>query len=107
MSSSPGSARHRCTVPVGALLARFRGSPDQGSARSSLASGFALLTAPALMIVLREVSDVRRAYMAVPVLLAGLVLLAQEPARALPARAMMEPNESTTVADGVRRSPLP
>ena len=71
---------------VSALLARFPRSPDQGSTRGSLASGFALLTAPALMIVLREVSDVRRAYLAVPVLLAGLVLLAREPARALPAR---------------------
>jgi hypothetical protein len=71
---------------VSALLARFPSAPDQGSTRGSLASGFALLTAPALMIALREVSDVRRAYLAVPVLLAGLVLLAWEPARALPTR---------------------
>lgn len=60
-----------------ALLARFPASPDQASARGSLASGAALLTAPALMAGLRAATDVRTAYLAVPVLLAILVVLAR------------------------------
>jgi hypothetical protein len=58
------------------LLERFPGSPAQGSARGSLASGVALVSAPALMAGLREAFDVRAAYLAVPVLLAVLLALA-------------------------------
>ena len=71
---------------IAALLAKFPRSPDQGSTRGSLASGFALLAAPALMITLREISNVRWAYLAVPVLLAGLVVLAREPSQRTAAR---------------------
>jgi hypothetical protein len=60
-----------------ALLTRFPTSPDQGSARGSIASGAALLLAPAVMATLRAVSDVRMAYLAVPVLLIVLTLLAR------------------------------
>jgi hypothetical protein len=60
-----------------ALLARFPGSPDQGSTRGSVASGTALLLAPGLMAGLRAVSDVRTAYLVVPVLLGLLVVLAR------------------------------
>jgi hypothetical protein len=60
-----------------ALIARFPGSPHQGSARGSLASGMALLAAPAVMVSLRAVSDVRTAYLAVPVMLVVLVVLAR------------------------------
>lgn len=56
-----------------ALLDRFPASPHEGSARGSLASGAALMAAPALMASLRAVFDVRIAYLAVPVLLAVLV----------------------------------
>lgn len=62
------------------LLERFPAAADQGSARGSLASGVALVSAPALMAGLREAFDVRAAYLAVPVLLAALLLLAR-PAR--------------------------
>lgn len=51
------------------LLDRFPASADQASARASVASGAALLGAPALMVAIRSVSDVRTAYLAVPVLL--------------------------------------
>lgn len=69
-----------------ALLARFPASPDQGSTRGSIASGAALLLAPAIMASLRAASDVRTAYLAVPVLLAALALLARPipPAVAVP-----------------------
>lgn len=60
-----------------ALLARFPASPDQGSTRGSIASGAALLLAPAIMASLRAMSDVRTAYLAVPVLLVVLALLAR------------------------------
>ena len=60
-----------------ALLDRFPTSPDQGSARGTLASGVALVAAPALMAGLRAASDVRTAYLAVPVLLAVLLILAR------------------------------
>lgn len=60
-----------------ALLARFTASPDQGSARGSIASGTALVVAPALMAGLRAVSDVRTAYLVVPVFLVALALLAR------------------------------
>jgi hypothetical protein len=59
------------------LLARFPASPDQGATRGGIASGIALLSAPALMAGLRAVSDVRTAYLAVPVLLVALVILAK------------------------------
>jgi hypothetical protein len=59
-----------------ALLDRFPASPHEGSARGSLASGAALMAAPALMATLRAVFDVRVAYLAVPVLLVVLALLA-------------------------------
>ena len=52
-----------------ALLDRFPASPHEGSARGSLASGVALMAAPALMAGLRAVSDVRIGYLGVPVLL--------------------------------------
>ena len=67
-----------------ALLDRFPTSPEQGSARGSLASGVALLSAPALMAGLREAFDVRAAYLAVPVLLVVLLLLAHRPAPRVP-----------------------
>jgi hypothetical protein len=60
-----------------ALLDRFPLSPEQGSARGSLASGVALVSAPALMAGLRGLSDVRTAYLAVPVLLAVLAVVAR------------------------------
>ena len=60
-----------------ALLERFPRSLDQGSTRGSIASGAALLGAPALMVALRRASDVRLAYLAVPVLLLVLVVLAR------------------------------
>ena len=70
--------------------ARLAGWMEQGARQGAAETGQeltpGLLTLAALMIALREVSDVRRAYLAVPVLLAGLVLLAWEPARALPTR---------------------
>jgi hypothetical protein len=58
-----------------ALLEKFPESPDQGSTRGGIASGAALLTAPALMASLRALSDVRTAYLAVPVLLIVLAVL--------------------------------
>lgn len=58
-----------------ALMARFPRSPDQGSTRGAIASGTALLVAPALMATLRALTDVRTAYLAVPVLLVVLAVL--------------------------------
>jgi hypothetical protein len=58
-----------------ALLDRFPASPHEGSARGSLASGAALMAAPALMAGMRAVSNVRVAYLAIPVLLVALVAL--------------------------------
>jgi hypothetical protein len=60
-----------------ALLHRFPRSPDQAATRGSIASGVALLSAPALMAGLRAATDVRTAYLAVPVLLAVLTVLAR------------------------------
>ena len=60
-----------------ALLRRFPRSPDQAATRGSIASGVALLSAPALMAGLRAVTDVRTAYLAVPLLLAVLTVLAR------------------------------
>jgi hypothetical protein len=58
------------------LIDRFPGATHEGSKRAALASGSALLAAPALMVTLRAASDVRIAYLAVPVLLAILLVLA-------------------------------
>jgi fucose permease len=58
------------------LMARFPGATYEGSKRAALAAGAALLVAPALMVSLRALSDVRTAYLAVPVLLVLLVALA-------------------------------
>jgi len=60
-----------------ALLARFPVSPDQGSVRGSIASGTALVLAPAVIAGLRAVSDVRTAFLAVPALLVLLAALAR------------------------------
>jgi hypothetical protein len=62
---------------VTALLHRFPRSPDQASTRGSIASGVALLSAPVLMTGLRAATDVRSAYLAVPLLLAVLAILAR------------------------------
>lgn len=58
------------------LMDRFPGAVHEGSKRAALAAGSALLIAPGLMVSLRAISDVRVAYLAVPVLLAVLVALA-------------------------------
>jgi hypothetical protein len=58
------------------LIERFPGASHEGSKRAALASGSALLAAPALMVSLRAVSDVRMAYLAVPALLVILLVLA-------------------------------
>ena len=54
----------------------FPGATHEGSKRAALAPGVALVVAPALMVTLRAVSDVRTAYLAVPVLVGLLVALA-------------------------------
>lgn len=59
------------------LLERFPGAMHEGSKRAALAAGAALMVAPALMVGLRAVSDVRIAYLAVPVLLVILFALAR------------------------------
>jgi MFS family permease len=60
-----------------ALLDRFPASPDQGAARGAVASGSALLLSPALMVGVRAATDVRIAYLVVPVLLVVLASLAR------------------------------
>ncbi len=67
-----------------ALLDRFPRSPDQASTRGAIASGAALLGAPALMTGLRALSDVRTAYLAVPVLLVALTILGTRSAQPQP-----------------------
>lgn len=62
---------------ITALLARFPASPDQGATRGGIASGIALVGAPALMAGLRALTDVRTAYLTVPVLLVLLLVLAK------------------------------
>lgn len=76
-----------------ALLTRFPSSPDQGSARGSIASGTALLLAPAIMAGLRVLTDVRTAYLAVPALLVLLAVLARPipPVAATPGAAPVPP----------------
>ena len=68
------------------LMDRFPGAAHEGSKRGALAAGSALLMAPALMVSLRAVSDVRMAYLAVPVLLIVLVVLATPRHAPQPAR---------------------
>jgi hypothetical protein len=63
------------------LIERFPGAMHEGSKRAALAAGSALLVAPALMVSLRAVSDVRIAYLAVPALLVILLALATPPPR--------------------------
>jgi hypothetical protein len=58
------------------LMERFPGAVHEGSKRAALAPGVALVIAPALMVGLRAATDVRTAYLAVPVLLVLLVALA-------------------------------
>ena len=60
-----------------ALLHRFPHSPDQAATRGSIASGVALISAPVLMTGLRAATDVRSAYLAVPVLPTVLAILAR------------------------------
>ncbi len=60
-----------------ALIARFPASPDQGATRAGIASGMALVGAPALMAGLRALTDVRTAYLTVPALLVLLAVLAK------------------------------
>ncbi|MGI9052287.1 MAG: MFS transporter [Ilumatobacteraceae bacterium] len=67
---------------ITALIARFPNAPHDGSTRGGLAAGAALLAAPALMVSLRAVSDVRTAYLVVPMLLVVLVGLARPSIRA-------------------------
>lgn len=66
-----------------ALMERFPGAVHEGSKRAALAPGVALVVAPALMVSLRAATNVRTAYLAVPLLLVVLVALAwpsREPA---------------------------
>jgi hypothetical protein len=58
------------------LMEHFPGATHEGSKRAALAAGCALLAAPAVMVSLRAVGDVRTAYLAVPVLVVILVALA-------------------------------
>lgn len=60
---------------IGRLMSRFPDSVEDGAARGALASGTALLASPVLLGVLRSVTDVRIAYLSVPVLLAALLTL--------------------------------
>ena len=62
---------------ITALIKRFPDAPHVGSTRGALAAGAALLVAPALMVGLRAASDVRTAYLVVPVLLIVLTGLAK------------------------------
>lgn len=64
---------------MAALMERFPGSPDQAATRGSIASGTALLLAPALMASIRVLADVRTAYLVVPVLLTVLAVLHRRP----------------------------
>ena len=60
---------------IGRLMRRFPNSVEDGAARGALASGCALLASPVLLGVLRSLTDVRIAYLSVPVLLALLLAL--------------------------------
>ena len=59
---------------INRLMRRFPDSVERGSARGGLASGTALLTAPAVLGGLRGLSNVRTAYLAVPALVVALFL---------------------------------
>jgi hypothetical protein len=75
-----------------ALLHRFPRSPDQAATRGSIASGIALISAPVLMAGLRAATDVRSAYLAVPLLLAVLAILARPiPAPTLATETSIQP----------------
>lgn len=58
------------------LMGRFPRSPHQGATYGLLCSGVALVAAPALMAGLRAGFDVRTAYLAVPLLLVVLAVVA-------------------------------
>ncbi len=62
-------------IGIDRLMRRFPGSIERGAARGALASGFALLSSPLLLAALRALSDVRTAYLSVPVLLAVIALV--------------------------------
>lgn len=64
------------------LMERFPGAPEQAATRGAIASGTALLCAPALMASIRALDDVRTAYLAVPALLVVLALLHRQPRHA-------------------------
>jgi MFS family permease len=51
------------------LMERFPGPANQAATYGLMSSGIALVSAPALMVAVRAVSDVRTAYLLVPVLL--------------------------------------
>ncbi len=59
------------------LMERFPGAVHEGSKRAALAPGVALVVAPALMVALRAATDVKTAYLVVPILLVILVGLAR------------------------------
>jgi MFS family permease len=59
---------------INRLMRRFPESVERGSARGGLASGTALLSAPAVLGGLRGLSNVRTAYLAVPALVVALLL---------------------------------
>jgi MFS family permease len=79
-------------IGIDRLMRRFPHSVGAGAARGGLASGVALCGAPAILGILRAVSDVRIAYLAVPVLVVATWVTnrwceSREPARATRARA--------------------
>ncbi len=57
---------------IGRLMRRFPGSTERGASRGALASGVALLGAPALLGTIRALSNVRVAFISIPVLLGAL-----------------------------------
>lgn len=62
-------------IGIDRLIQRFPGATEHGANRGALASGAALLLSPALLGALRAVSDVRTAYLSVPVLLLVIALI--------------------------------
>lgn len=62
-------------IGIDRLMQRFPGATEHGASRGALASGAALLSSPALLGALRAVSDVRSAYLSVPVLLLVIALI--------------------------------
>ena len=59
---------------IGRLMRRFPDSIERGSSRGALASGAALLGAPVLLGTIRAVSNVRVAFISVPVVLGSLAV---------------------------------